>query len=302
MEESVPKPPAVSEDLQGREKELAEEAARDFEPSNRDLMNVITHMARNMVVRDEVKADVVEALGPVRAQLHTVEARSTQALEETKALNERLIVIESGAIAESDRVCQLETAMKEVQSAIPDLSFGRPKVDWGADAADPMYRSVGFFGFKAEDGVEFRRRKVDELLKQRFPDAAYSVGFDYKGPRKNGNLKSYCYATFLTRDEADRVLSELNGKKYELKNGKGDMVKYDKPRTSVQRKRWACMVRAEEIVKAHERSKGFEVKIESKMPVRKVTVQGEVVFEQERDDAIGTFVGKFADVMFKFKE
>ncbi len=265
-------------------------------------MNVITHMARNMVVRDEVKADVVEALGPVQAQLHSVEARSTQALEETKTLNERLIVVESGAIAEFDRVGRLETTMKEVQSAIPGLSFGRPKVDWGADAADPMYRSVGFFGFKTEDGVEFRRQKVDELLKQRFPSAAYSVGFDHKAPHKNGNLKSYCYATFLTRDEADRVLSELNGKKYELKNGKGDKVKYDKPRTAVQRKRWACMMRAEEIVKAHERAKGFEVKIESKMPVRKVTVQGEVVFEQERDDAVGIFVGKFADVMFKFKE
>ena len=177
----------------------------------------------------------------------------------------------------------------------------RPKVDFSADAADSMYRSVGFFGFKAEDDIEFRTRQVDELLSKKFAGVPYSIGFDFQGPRKDGKLKGYCYATFLTRDEADRVLSEIKTKKLETKNRKGENLKFDKPRTAVQRKRWAVMLRAEEMLKNHELARGHEVKLDSKMPVRRVMVNGEVAFEQERDDAIGVFVGTFANVAFAFE-
>jgi hypothetical protein len=130
----------------------------------------------------------------------------------------------------------------------------------------------------------------------------YCLGFDFKGPRKDGNLKTYCYATFLTRDEADKVLADLKQSKCVLKNGKGDDIKFDKPRTTVQRKRWACMLRAEELVKDDARTKGFEVKVDSKMPVRKVLVNWESVFEQQRDDVVGSFVGKFANTVFRFRD
>ena len=87
-----------------------------------------------------------------------------------------------------------------------------------------------------------------------------------------------------------------------MNSSTGDKLKFDKPRTAVQRKRWACMLRAAEIAKEDARSNGYETKIESKMPVRNVLVNGEAVFEQERDDAVGVFPGKFVVVTFKFKE
>ena len=51
LEESLPKAPVAPSGLDGRDAELAAEAARDYEPSNRDLMNTMTTMLQNMVVR-----------------------------------------------------------------------------------------------------------------------------------------------------------------------------------------------------------------------------------------------------------
>jgi hypothetical protein len=62
------------------------------------------------------------------------------------------------------------------------------------------------------------------------------------------------------------------------------------------------MLRAEELVKDDARTKGCEVKVDSKMPVRKVLVNWESVFEQQRDDVVGSFVGKFADTVFRFRD
>ena len=41
LHDSMPRPPIVSSDLEGRELALAEEAALAYEPTGRDIMNVL---------------------------------------------------------------------------------------------------------------------------------------------------------------------------------------------------------------------------------------------------------------------
>ena len=59
---NLPRPLAVSTELVGRECELAGEAARDYEPTGRDIMAAIKTLSRSMVVRKEIRATIAEAI------------------------------------------------------------------------------------------------------------------------------------------------------------------------------------------------------------------------------------------------
>ncbi len=206
------------------------------------------------------------------------------------------------AVAQFDRVGRLETQVEAIQGAIPNLDLERPRADWAKDAADPMYRSVGFFGWDGADDVNTRRAKIATFMTRYFPTVSYAIGFDYVYPRKSGKLKASCYATMLTRDEADAVLKAINTEKYKMTNGKNKDLKFDKPRSALQKSRWSAVKRAEAQLKNDKRTKGFEVKVESLMPVRKVLVDGKIAFEQTRGDAVGMFVGDFEGMELRDRE
>jgi len=123
-----------------------------------------------------------------------------------------------------------------------------------------------------------------------------ALGFEYKGDRQKGILKSFCHVSFINRDQADAVLQSIKGSGFELQNGKGRKLKFDKPKTKVQNKRWYCLKAAEELLKKDPRTANAQVTVETKMPVRRVLVGKAVAFEQERDDAIGAFMGAYADL------
>ena len=93
-------------------------------------MNAITVMQQNMVVRDDIKADVMEALQPVHARLDSVDASANQALNETKELNERLTKQEQSSVIEFDRVGKLETEIEglKAQLASQGVGFKREKL------------------------------------------------------------------------------------------------------------------------------------------------------------------------------
>ena len=91
---SVPEPPVVPAGLEGRELALAEDAAHSFEPSGRDIMHALGQIARNMFVKDDLRAEMTEALLPVYANIEAVNAKSDRALAETKNLNARMPAIE----------------------------------------------------------------------------------------------------------------------------------------------------------------------------------------------------------------
>ena len=114
-----------------------------------------------------------------------------------------------------------------------------------------------------------------------------------KEEKKKGILKSFCHVSFINRDQADAVLQSIKGSGFELQNGKGRKLKFDKPKTKVQNKRWYCLKAAEELLKKDPRTANAQVTVETKMPVRRVLVGKAVAFEQERDDAIGAFMGAY---------
>ena len=115
LEAAVPKPPSVPCGLDGRDLELAEEEAQAYEPTGRDIMNVLGQIAKNMVVKDDLRAEVTEALLPVYANLDSINAKSERALDETKVLNERLTAIEQKTSSEVDRVARLEAKLSNLK-------------------------------------------------------------------------------------------------------------------------------------------------------------------------------------------
>ena len=57
-------------------------------------MHVLGKVANNIIVKDDLRAEVTEALLPVHTKLNAIDAKSERALEETRLLNERLSVVE----------------------------------------------------------------------------------------------------------------------------------------------------------------------------------------------------------------
>ena len=66
---NLPRPPIVSTELVGRERELAEDLAGDYEPTSRDIMAAISMLSRSMVVREEIRAGTAESIDPLKHRL-----------------------------------------------------------------------------------------------------------------------------------------------------------------------------------------------------------------------------------------
>ena len=94
--------------LTGRERDVALEAERDFEPTIKDLSLAISAMSKNIVVRDDIRAEVAEALQPVTERLLDVEEGMSKLGAQSSNLHMREAAIESGAAAANKRVSELE--------------------------------------------------------------------------------------------------------------------------------------------------------------------------------------------------
>ena len=55
-------PPIVDPSLTGRERDIALEAKLDFEPTIKHVFLAISAMSKNIVVRDDIRAEIAEAL------------------------------------------------------------------------------------------------------------------------------------------------------------------------------------------------------------------------------------------------
>ncbi len=227
LEDSLPKPPAVNVELEGRERDLAEEAARDFEPSNRDILNAIKAMRENMIVRDDVRADIAEAMQPVHERLDQVEIKSSQALDETKALHERLVTQEKASVMEFDRVGRLETSMQALRVTGPAGSStsktGKP---------DNSHLQVCFKGFTT-DTLDGRVATIKQFMEKHFKnEKEYIACYDtrMKGPFDNRQPTDESFVQFLTPAARDRVLKRAKDGQLakDLKSSKGASLKVDR--------------------------------------------------------------------------
>ena len=89
MSSNLPRPPIVDASLTGRERDIALEAERDCAANNKDVFLAISAMSKNIVVRDDIKAEVAEALQPVAERLVDVEEGMTKL--ETRTSNLTMI-------------------------------------------------------------------------------------------------------------------------------------------------------------------------------------------------------------------
>ena len=95
---SLPQPPIVPQDFVGRERELAEEAARDYEPTSRDIMAAFSTLSRSMVVRKEIRADIAEAIELLKRRLANMESNLVTVQQHISNLNTRLVAIEGESV------------------------------------------------------------------------------------------------------------------------------------------------------------------------------------------------------------
>ena len=94
--------------MTGRERDIALEADRDFEPTIKDVFIAISTMSKSIIVRNEIKAEIAEALQLVSKRLGDLEQLASRASAETKNLNERVVAQEQVTAHEGTRIAKLE--------------------------------------------------------------------------------------------------------------------------------------------------------------------------------------------------
>ena len=87
MASNLQRPPAVDANLMGRERDIAFEAEREFEPTIKDAFLAISAMTKQIVVRYGIKAEVAEALQLVAERLLDVEESVAKLRAQSNNLN-----------------------------------------------------------------------------------------------------------------------------------------------------------------------------------------------------------------------
>ena len=95
---SLPQPPLVPQDFVGRKREVAEEAARDFEPTSRDIMAAISTLSSSMVFREEMRADITEAIELLKHKQASMDSNLVTVQQHIANLNTRLVAVEGETV------------------------------------------------------------------------------------------------------------------------------------------------------------------------------------------------------------
>ena len=100
------------------------------EPTNKDLLTAIKNMSGRMALKEDIEVAQLETvkifrqeIEPVKAHVAAIDTSVTQALDETKNLNERLTVVEVG----QNRLDGLETEIKELRARLEASSGKLPR-------------------------------------------------------------------------------------------------------------------------------------------------------------------------------
>ena len=243
-----------------------------------------------MVARDDIRADITEALQPVHERLDTVDAKSTQALTETKALHQRLEVIENedlhnracvleqGALVQQDTVSKLEAEVGRLRAKLDATGNGYKR-----EKFDPATVRVRFVGFKDNSSDVARIQALEGFMQKHFKDVRF-VHMDHFS-------KTASFVQFATPKIAKYVLDKVKEKKLTL-DGHAD-VSIKQALSAIDVSRNWCFYKAEELIKADAKANGKTV--EKKMgKEREILAGGEVAFAQrERFDPRGAFEGEF---------
>jgi hypothetical protein len=119
-----------------------------------------------------------------------------------------------------------------------------------------------------------------------------------KGPRSARQLTDTTVMTFHSGDARDSALKIIRDAKAQVLDGNKPLdLKIEYARTRAQKARNWAIRKAEELIKVEmsKRSGKKSIKIDWTMPTRKIVFNDtEVVFQQEKEELRGKFLGSFA--------
>ena len=299
LDANLPQPPTISPDLIGRERELAEEAAAmEYQPTSRDIMAAISTLSRSMVVREEIRADIAEAIEPLKDCIGHIESTLDTVQKQTGNLNSRLLVVETGTGKTANRVDQLESEIKQMRErlASSNVSQGRALQDT-SDAR----RCISFKGFKSETASE-RVKIIEAFFAKHFgTDFKYAcVSHELRGPFQNKQLTATSFIMFFDQYSADEVFKKLKSDdgKYKCVSASGEVLKINRRKTPTEKRRDYCLGRAEEIFDEMFSSQKLAPAVKISWKERKVTVDGQDAFIQGKTDDRGSFCGAYSETIW----
>ena len=266
---------------------LASASATVDGPTNADLMQKLDRMSQSMALKEDLEAVQLETvrrlrtefqseLTPVRTQLGQVAANTTQALDETKALNERLIAQEQRSVIEFDRVGRLETEIQELRAQMVSSGAGFKR-----DKFDPALQRVSFTQWPADTSDDAKVQAMKQFMQKHFA-SVQCVYVDHFNEKAS-------FVHLATAKAAKSVYDKLAGKKVDGFQG----IKVKPALTAVDLSRNFALFRAEDLVKKDGKAQGKDVEVK-KGKDRGVYVAGKAAFQQkERYDPRGGFVNDF---------
>ena len=296
LDASMPRPPVVSCALEGRELALAEEAALAYEPTGRDIMKVLGNIANNMVVKDDLRVEITEALHPVHAHMESINAKSERALDETRVLNERLALIERDKLSEGDRVANLEAEIRSLKAQLAGGSNSNSSSAKAFPLNDPAFKQISFLGFPKGSSRQDMISEMERVSREKFADCKPSVTeIRYKGPYGKREATLNGYIEFSYPDVREAALKAF-GKDASI-TVKGTKVSIKPAKTRIDAHRDAMLNMAADRIKAHAGAIGKTVEIK-KGSDRCVKVDGNVAFQQaaRKSNECGKFAAPFADI------
>ena len=124
LDANLPQPPALAPGLVGRERELAEEAASfEYQPTSPAIMAAISTLSRSMVVREEIRADIAEAIDPINDRIGHMESSLETVQKHTANLNSCFLVVETDTGKHASRVDELEAEIEQMRERFANLNM-----------------------------------------------------------------------------------------------------------------------------------------------------------------------------------
>ena len=269
------------------------------QPTNADLMAKLDRMMGAMALKEDVQVaqlEVVKQLrtefrsevDPLRAQAAQTEANVNKALDETKTLNNRLLVVE-----QTGSSAVVDARLKKLESQVAAMQRQNNR-------NDPAHKRLAFIGFSSGAGSETRKAAMDAFLKQYAPSQTAKTYGDFTSWSSETNARVISRVSYAEFEDAKAVESALKSIKSKLPKCDKDAVKltgsehakvrHAKTQQNIDRD--TALRKAEELIKSSPAATGKTVERKGGAE-RTVVVNGETVFLQDKKGVSGTFYAPF---------
>jgi len=268
------------------------------EPSNSDIMRAIKGIKETMVLKDDLHVTQLETvkgfraeLAPLKQYISEVDVKATQALTETKDLNDRLVKREQASVQETDRVGRLEGTIKDLRMKIENLELKANK-----GGIDDSYKQIVFLGLP-KIALGERIKAMRAFMDEHFADIGFAkCSVKYKGSYKDGGRTetNVGYVEFASGDVRDTVLDQIQSKDLVCHIG-GKKVDIKRARTQNASQRNRKLRDAADMLKTLVDNEGdVEIQWGFGSADRGVTVRGVYAYDQPSGKILGTFTGDYA--------